>query len=582
MNHTYYLATTGLTKFWDTNVSVHTLGDWCMENEMPNNLKIINQPSLWSTSKEYSEAIETVKTYYEKILISLSEFLNQYHDEHHNVEYWRILIGSWLYRFVCSAYDRYFHIHYLSSKGLDIYTHILNHSDYRIPFDTTVFRILIQSHMYNLQLISDILMHFDNIEKIVLPLQGRAIDKLYSAIINSVRLNSKTDMSPEISSELGDVDILIGTFDIFNIEKINIKNIKLRTYTTKPCLFDHNKIEKIERKNIKVNINESDKFLNIIFNIIPNYIPSIYIENYETLNDSVSKNDIPAILINDNWHQDEVLKMIAAKVKDKRDVTVSYNPGGMTGIVLNEFVENHEIATSDFILNRVPLGRIAAKKCFLLPDKKDEIKKMDSAYILYLSGGFHKPFISDFSSIPCGNTRIKNYFDDQFAFFESIKNDAKESITYKPHPYRENKEATLKIQKQNIKICEYENLSLALCHASFVILDHVSTAIYDILKSEIPFILFWNSDLWQLTDEAKKIFIDANEYGIFHTEPEKAACYINEITKDVFTWWNDPDRKKAVALMKERLYTEDQNPEKYIERCIIKIVSNKGKMNNEI
>ena len=66
-------------------------------------LKIIDVETVsyhWDDREQYYRDSTYLEDLYERILVNLANELNNIHGVNHNLRYWRILAGPWLYQFV--------------------------------------------------------------------------------------------------------------------------------------------------------------------------------------------------------------------------------------------------------------------------------------------------------------------------------------------------------------------------------------------------------------------------------------------------------------------------------------------------
>jgi putative transferase (TIGR04331 family) len=66
----------------------------------------------------------------------------------------------------------------------------------------------------------------------------------------------------------------------------------------------------------------------------------------------------------------------------------------------------------------------------------------------------------------------------------------------------------------------------------------------------IPTVMFWNTNHWELREPAKTHFNNLIEVGVLHETPESAARHINMIWHDVNSWWNSEIIKEAIHKFK--------------------------------
>jgi putative transferase (TIGR04331 family) len=69
---------------------------------------------------------------------------------------------------------------------------------------------------------------------------------------------------------------------------------------------------------------------------------------------------------------------------------------------------------------------------------------------------------------------------------------------------------------------------------------------------DIPTVMYWNPNHWELRDSAIPYFDDLKRVGILHETPISAAQHVNTIWEDVDAWWYSRDVQIALEIFKER------------------------------
>ena len=112
-----YLITTPIEKKFYNELSEFIYqGSWCNDNSEDNSHKIV--PYHWSNIHLRHIDLQKIESVYERILTLMTNKLNILHGENYTKEYWRIIIGVWLYSFISTIFDRYKCL--LESKKINI------------------------------------------------------------------------------------------------------------------------------------------------------------------------------------------------------------------------------------------------------------------------------------------------------------------------------------------------------------------------------------------------------------------------------------------------------------------------------
>lgn len=515
------------------------LGDWC---EYPLCLGTGN--SLWCDLNLYKNTSNFVDELYEDYIVILSNSLNQFHNTKHTEMYWRIIIGPWLYRFISAFVDRYCHIENVLNCHMNLTTEILDSKDYIIPFDTASFRTLIQSNLYNWQLLSSIVSQFP-IETKTLQPQGKVIKLYYKNLLYNAANRRKSiylhigenGKKSYIREELMSKDQVENCIKKEFCSEYDVEKNPIR-FTFAYDIHDFIKV--VDQTIITNQLGHMKKILSTI---IPHNIPLLYTIYFEKML-MMTKLFKADQIINDYWHEDEVLKFVAAEIKESKGKIIAINPGGFLGGIKNEFTQTHEMKIADTYFNRGPYPGCVINQ--IIPVRKRILPRGKENSLLFVSSGFHQPYVVEFASIPTGNTQIKSYYAKQKQFIKTLSQQQLERVRYRAHPRRENIGFTQEVAKLGIKMDCSKNLWDALSKAKLVVIDHVSSSIVEILLSNKPFLIYFDMEVWQVSDLAKNLLVDLEKNNLYFNEPIKAAKYVNTIIENIDQWWLDKTRQQIV------------------------------------
>ena len=68
----------------------------------------------------------------------------------------------------------------------------------------------------------------------------------------------------------------------------------------------------------------------------------------------------------------------------------------------------------------------------------------------------------------------------------------------------------------------------------------------------VPTVMFWNPNHWELRDSAFPFFDMLKDVGILHDTPESAAEHVNAIWEDVDFWWESEILQETLKSFKKR------------------------------
>ena len=487
---------------------------------------------------------EKTQRYYEFFLDILTEYLNGYHNVNHSKRYWRILLGTWLNHFVDFTYDRYCHIKKaMKMKQNDVYSvKILNPNDYVTPFDTSSFRELLFSDYFVYQITSDMIKLFP-VNTIEEETRGRKISLFYKMALNSLQTQYSKRVEAYRLCHKGHICI------IKSFQHLFLQSEEDESYAFEEIVVDYPDYYKakvinnsLERQELVNSSNDVDEYINIVIKFIVSYIPCIYMENYCETTQIVRNviDDKVDYFINEDWHFNEFLKFVAAQTECMNGKIISLNPGGLCDVTRFGREEKHEKCLANYYWSREQ-GR---HNCWRIPvERKKSINEKKNS-LLFLSAGFYRPYTCSFDDFPVTYEEIEIYFSSQIEFLETLSIEHKEMLTYRFHPYRHSKEDLLRMERFDIKKSFSGPIENCIDEAELVIVDHITTAWFVMLQYNKKYILFWEKQLYPVTDEFDEILNDMRAQGLFFDNGRAAAIYLNNID-NLDAWWEEEHRREA-------------------------------------
>lgn len=79
-----------------------------------------------------------------------------------------------------------------------------------------------------------------------------------------------------------------------------------------------------------------------------------------------------------------------------------------------------------------------------------------------------------------------------------------------------------------------------------------ATTYLESFAMNVPTVIFWNPNNWEIRESAEPYFAALEEVGIFHTSPQNAAEHVSEIWDDVNSWWHSNPVQKVVKAFKQQ------------------------------
>ncbi len=557
-----YLVTTADEDTWpDEGESILFLGEWCKRYSHKSKWEKFStdiEPYHWNNRKKLHEDYLYLQELYETLLIDLSYKLNQIHSVEYSIRYWRILIGPWLNCFLHMLFDRWFMLKQVIEEGKVDRCNI-NERQFEslIPIDMDNFNEIYIKDDWNEGIYGQLIKLIWH-DKLLI---NKTLSKQYNKG-RSYQNTWKINIKRLISSAIYNLNKLSAKDDdfFFISSYLSLKNefqlqFKLGQFPKKwySKAYSTNKKPDNRRRQWRVETGvNNDIFSKIACQIIPKHIPIVYLEGYRELVKKSSELAWPkkpkAIFTSNAYSSDDLFKCWAAEKTDNGTALVIGQHGGNFGMTPFASHEEHQVKISDKwlswgwkdpVINKiVPIGNFKAST-YMARNKTNKTALMVTmtmprySYYLY--------------AVPIAGQWIK-YFECQKKFLKTLPNELSKKILLRIYhqDYGWDQLSRWNDNVPNIRI-DYgsKKFDKMLSSSRIFIGTYNATTYLETLALNIPTIVFWDREYWELKDEVKPYFILLKEVKIFHDTPEQAAKHLASIWDDIDLWWMSEEVQKA-------------------------------------
>lgn len=582
------LITTALEETWpDNNQPVLFLGEWCRRysrKEKWGEMNVVVAPYHWDDRVKLYKDYQFLQKIYERLLSELVNKLNQIHAVNHSQRYWRILIGPWLGYFIQMLFDRWFMLKEAIENN-----------------KITNCRVLARNPM---SVVSNDMMHFNQLY----------IEDDWNEAIYGQLLHLCWDDSINIEMERAQPFMVTKN----NISKTRKKNTIKRYVETGILLF--NKLfpkqdsyffissylplkedfmlqirlgqfpnlwrqqgvptTKPDLKQRKWVIGDSKykdgSFELIIRQMIPHHIPTAYLEGYNKLLAKSEQLNWPknpkAIFTSNSYLSDDLFKVWAAEKTESGSPLIIGQHGGHFGLTPFAFHEEHQIEIADKWIswgwddqNRpqiIPFGNLKTLDNNVGYDPNGNALMVEMAIPRFSYHLFAGPISRQFL----------DYLEDQKNFINTLPRDLKKKVLVRLHPndYGWDLGMLWRDQFPEVKIDNgNKHINKIIKKCRIYISTYNATTFLESLTLNVPTIIFWNEEHWELNDDVKPYFDLLNSVGIFHYKPESAAQMMAEVWNDVESWWKSHEVQNARTKFCKMFSNTPNNPLKELV-CLLR------------
>lgn len=546
----------------ERNKELLMLGSWCIDPQKIDNrdasrIKVLDYH--WDDRAKFYKDYHRLDAIYERYLSSLSAKLNYIHGTEFDSQYWRVVIGPWLRFFLDVVFDRYESVRKAKETGLvkDSLRSIYNPND--LPSDDfDGFYKSIVSDNWN-QIICDMCA-----KSIGIPTRSKP-EKYYNTnrhAVISVQSYWKRALKKVMNyaqlvylsnSSVAFVGMYVST--ITNC-KVSVSARQLPILVEPEIKLPPTAVDKNKRDALFI-CQGKNKFEIFFEALIPLFIPKLYVENFLCAR-SKALNLYPRnptrIFTSTAYQANEGFKIWAAEQKTKNVPLIILQHGGNMGLSLRNQSEDHQLKIANQFLSwgwkRENYHNITKAPPLQLLRKN--INTRSGGTIAVVVGAYPKFFYCGYSSPFAG--QCLTYADSIIDFVNNLDERTKELIELQIPQNGSDWHITEYFEKNGLSEQVYsgkQNIYKRLSKARLCIITTNGTTLLEVLNANVPTLILWDLNLFEIRDEAKIVFAELYQARILHHDNTDAIKFIKMIYEDPAAWWNEPSVQKARSLFCE-------------------------------
>lgn len=593
------IVSSNIKETFPTDGKIIFTGKWCLkysEHNPTSNYYEIHKYH-WNPPIRFYGDVEFLEKIYQEYLVKLRSILNKIHGTDYSTRYWNIQIGWWLKFFIQVLFDRWKTTQEIANlypkaeiNKLIPQTECPSAIDSRIFFDWAA-----NDEFWNERLSTDIFESFTSlkinyVKKVNFDKQFRKRKSILFLCSN--HLSSIIALPKKIFFKIACLitGCLVRIINGKKIRKISLESTYLRKkyllrlfilLRSTPKFFRPWKITDLESsENMrcwKFPENQSSDFSKVLEFFLPKHIPRNFLEGFHFNREKcykLIKEFNPEIIVtandcadNDQW------KFWASECIENGSKLYVAQHGGGYGIAKYLSTQQYEVSISDKFLTwgwedstdqkimRAPAMKLVGTKKFAPTN--------DGTCLLVTANFPRRSY--HLGSWPVG-TQLENYIQDQFAFVENLSLEVRQSLAVRLYPVDFGWEHILRWKSfdSNIKLLSTtKDLKYYLRSTKLYISTYNATTFLEAFKSNIPTIIFWDPNYWEINEDSKYFFRFLAEAKIFFDDPNKAALHVNHIWGNVPLWWNSKEVKFAVSKFIDQYAYTGLNPLKELSSAIL-------------
>jgi putative transferase (TIGR04331 family) len=580
MNSERFLITTALQENWVDDQPVLFLGEWCKiysQKASWENLDSSIVPYVWDDRKKYYSDYQYLNGLYERLLPLLAKKLNSIHNTEYDFRYWRIVVGPWLNIFIQIVYERWEQINKAQESNRISGTFITNliYENY-VPVDMNGFANFFVSDYWNHFIYSYIIKGYTDIKfmekefikefikedsKTIYREKGNFLKKLIHLALSKFN-RKKNSVILEVSfSNWNYLKLLFR----YGYHCQNFEN----NDTCEELKFDY------QKRDWVLYSETSNQFESCLISLLPLQIPLAYLEGFQKMRILSSRIGLPkkpSKIITSNVYYHEVFKFwIAEKIVNGSKLFVVQH-GGTYGSAKWFTNETHEISIADHFISWGWGNKVQSKIIPAGMFKKNPFVKRTSfnqKNILLVVGGLPRYSYKLWSETV--SSQWLTYFNEQCAFINYLPSNIQSVLKVRLYPkdFGWNEQQRFKDNFPNVVFpLNTTPISTLSTECKIIVSTYNSTTFLETLAKNIPTVVFWNSDFWELRVEAMPYFSILKEAGIFHESPESAANHVHQVWDNIESWWLSVDVQNAKKIFIDQFAAQSNNMAKIFCKLI--------------
>lgn len=563
-NRGRFLITTADERTWRFDRPVLFLGEWCRLYDRRSaweNLDSAVVPYHWNDRKQLYLDYLRLQNLKEELLTELSDSLNKFHGVDRSKRYWRILLGPWLGSFVELLFDRWTMIQ-LAVSNFDIKGSIVLDlpAELTIPNDMDSYNRLCLTDLWNHAIYGEIISRWTSVkcENVSFQDRQKGILDLEKTEIPKRRLMAR--LRSTFVRKVFSNNFLSRPTDAFFLRTFvpNRQNVFMQLQLGQvPKLWESPQAPQTipnlsDRRHLRLMNANHETFDNCVRSLIPEQIPTLYLEGYHKLQDDAYKLPWPerprVIFTSASYNSDDMFKAYAAAKVESGSKLVIGQHGGRYGACSWSSDLDHQVAIADRFLtwgwannNPKHYPALALKLFGLYPrqDKSDGflllINVLFPRYTYYIYSG-------PFSSQTCA------YFNHHFAFVDALPDHIRSQLLVRlfPWDYGWAQISRWRDRHPDVRLDDGAGPFWPLVEQSRICVSTTNDTVFlETLGKNIPTVIFWNPTIEELLPSAVPYFDQLKQVGIFHQDSQSAAIKIGEVWDDVLGWWKQPEIQEA-------------------------------------
>jgi len=546
------ILTRSTAKQYDFDDDIY-IGSWANLNPLNGN-KGATLPYHWADKSKKVKDAKYLHDKAHKILDQLFPIMNRLHNTQYSKKYWDRLLANWLNRFLIILFDRYSMIN--EAANLDEINRVVivdKSVQELIALDIPQFNQLAEENDYwNLCIYSEIIKKYTKMNYTVTTLDDE-FSKTYN-FINREKNQNFNFLFNKIQNFLfsNKKYFFVNTYFSYRLKLDLLFNSAILNKKLKNVFIEPRPIDKRMRGALKLDLTNIP-FNDLIKTFLPKMIPVSFIEGYKSLNVlskrmGLSSKSSIILTSNFHWQCHPFMHWVAKSCETGSKFYISEHGSHSISKVNATYSMDYIIA--DKIIHRGDQKKklmISAIGDYI--NYKKKLKPKNNGCISIISVAFPR-YASDLRSMAISSLTI-DYILDLTELIKKIPNQNNEQIQLRLYheDYDWKLRQNIKNLNLNIEIVDQNKTYIqTLKESKLIIITYEGSTLIDSIRLDFPSLIYFDDNIWELSDLASPIFDELQQVGIFHKSHDSIVKQLNEIDGSINQWWNSAKVEAAKKL----------------------------------
>ena len=316
-------------------------------------------------------------------------------------------------------------------------------------------------------------------------------------------------------------------------------------------------------------------FENLALSLVYSYLPTTWVEGFKELTNlcNVMEHPIaPKVIFTSNRHlYDDVFNSWAAHATKRGSKLVIGQHGGFFGISkFPSYAERHELSVADKYLTWGWRSSQVTVPAFVLTTAGKRVRRhSEGSQLLVITDHLWSQPRSSFIDLNETSGYLEHIKDTVSLLPEAIQ---KETLIRIHHAHNETGKSQSMWWTKNlpsIKLDDWAKDFESVTNMSRLILTaHNGTTFLETISKGIPTLITWTPEWVEIRDEAKSVFSQLSEVGIFHQNPQSLARHISNIWSDVDGWWQSDAVVNARSIFCDEYAKSNPKPLRFMRNAL--------------